>query len=187
MERIAYRFACNLFMTSHVDDVYLAVLQYKRKYLTSNPEFVESINMSEEQLQLFIAAEEELAKQGFNPQQSRKMILKCSEVNYFGVLFRMGDRVFDVYHQTFIDFNKLMVVKYNKLSEYYTDDQYKPVQIKAGECPFFDKEGVSIYLTDWKSFREYEHSIEKIHGNHDITGSFKNEIGIVGAQRKRKQ
>lgn len=185
MKEIYQRFATNTILNSKVDDVYLAILQYKTDYLLQHPEFVDAIYMPKKQVQMIAQAEEELTRAGFSQKQIRKMILECGEANYFGELIKVGDRVFDIYHQTYIDFNQLNVIKYDNLAKYYDDEDYKTEIFKPGECPVVPYEVAAIHLSNWFYFNEYLNSISKEHGKKDISDQFKRELGI-GNSRNRK-
>ena len=76
MKEIYQRFATNTILNSKVDDIYLAILQYKTDYLLQHPEFVDAIYMPKKQVQMIAQAEEELARAGFSQKQIRKMILE---------------------------------------------------------------------------------------------------------------
>ena len=185
MKEIYQRFATNTILNSKVDDVYFAVLQYKMDYLLSYPEFVDSLYMPKEQIKLVIQAEEELSKAGYTQKEIRKIILDCSEANYFGLLIKVGDRVFDIYHQTYVDFNQLKVVKYDNLAKFYDDADFCPRLANPNACNVFPYRVAAIDLTNWDPFEKYKNSIYDLQGTKDLTSQFKREIGIDNSRYRK--
>lgn len=186
MKKTYKKFMINTIMSSTTDDVYLAVLQEKPEYMLSHfSELFGNAYMPEESYNNYVRIQKEVSKLGItNQKEAKKLIASCAVVNRFAVLVRIGDKLWDIYNQVFVDLNMFSVVRYNKLSDIYKKDEYRPIMYNPQNNPVTHELTAGISLAYWEPYFEYQHSIEYEDYDTDYTDLFKQDIGLTQATRK---
>ena len=180
MKKTYKRFMINSVMSTTTEDVYLAVLQEKPEYMLSHiSEVMGSAYMTEESYNNYLRIQKEVVKLGItNQEEAKRLIASCGAVNRFVVLVRVGDKLWDIYNQSFIDLNMFSVVRYNKLSDIYKKDEYRPIMYEPQNNPVTHELTAGITLAYWEPYFEYLHSIEYEDYDTDYTEEFKKDIGL---------
>ena len=95
-------------------------------------------------------------------------------------------RLFDIACLSFVDLNDEIILKYDRLSDFYNNENCRPKLFLVNQIGgLADEPAVLLDFDDLTGFKEYAQYVRKYYKNVDLTEEFKSVIGLNGPSRSR--
>jgi len=183
-----------ILLSKRVEDFYFVIAQeLKDEFPTEERanEMLTNAKMSEDTEKNLVETSEGISKllPGFDAGDINRLLLLFCEVNHMAVITKIGEnQLYDVSTLRFIDLEKEKIVRFDRMVNYYNNDNARPLLFPAEELQGLASEpSVTIDYDDVANFQEYRKHAYESYQDIDITDEFIKTIGLTNvATRKRR-
>ena len=182
-----------ILINKKVEDFYIVITQELNDEFPTEERANEMLNnaeMSEDTEKNLVETSEEISKllPGFAAGDINRLLFAFCEVNHRAVITKVDDEtLYDVCTFRFIDLNKEKVVRFDKLSDFYNNDNARPLLFQPEQLHGLVTEpSVTIDYDDLSAFNEHGKYAHMSYEGVDLTEEFIKVIGLrTGTPRRR--
>lgn len=194
MEKYTRQELNEILLSKKVEDFYLCISQEIRNDFPSEEEtneMLENCKMSNETSENWAEVSDAFSQlfTGVGASDLNRLLLALSDVNHKPVIVKLDDEtLYDVSTFRYIDLNKEKIVRFNNLSEFYTNENARPLLFQPDRLGgLVDEPSVTVDYDDLTALEDYEKYAFQSYDGVDLTEEFIKTIGLSkGTQRTRE-